>query len=128
MADNLFTRFVAAVPDPGKAFLRPPGAPAISYGEAFARAAQFAHVLARHGLAPGDRVAVQAEKSPAALILYLACLRAGLVYLPLNTGYTAGRARLFRAGRHAQAVCRGREESRGDRRRGAAGRISHPQR
>ena len=35
MADNLFTRFVAAVPDPGKAFLRPPGAPAIAYAEAF---------------------------------------------------------------------------------------------
>ncbi|HZQ40917.1 MAG TPA: AMP-binding protein, partial [Rhizomicrobium sp.] len=78
MADNLFTHFVAAAPDPGKAFLLPPGAPAISYSEAFARAAQFAHVLIRHGLKQGDRVAVQVEKSPAALILYLACLRAGL--------------------------------------------------
>ena len=95
MADNLFTRFVAAAPDPGKAFLRPPGAPAIAYGDAFARGAQFAHVLTRHGLAPGDRVAVQTEKSPAALILYLACLRAGLVYLPLNTGYTPAELAYF---------------------------------
>lgn len=95
MADNLFTRFVAAVPDPQKAFLLPPGASAISYGDAFARAAQFAHVLARHGLVPGDRVAVQTEKSPAALILYLAALRAGLIYLPLNTGYTPSELAYF---------------------------------
>ena len=95
MADNLFTRFVAAAPDPAKAFLRPPGAPVLSYVETFARAAQLAHVLTRHGLAPGDRVAVQVEKSPAALILYLACLRAGLIYLPLNTGYTPAELAYF---------------------------------
>lgn len=35
----------------------------------------------------GDRVAVQVEKSPECLMLYLATLRAGLVYLPLNTAY-----------------------------------------
>ena len=40
------------------------------------------------GVAPGDRVAVQVEKSPEAMLLYLACLRAGAVYLPLNTAYT----------------------------------------
>jgi len=88
LSDNLFTRFAAAAGDPGKSFLRPPGAASISYGEAFASAAQFAHVLAAHGVRPGDRVAIQAEKSPACLFLYLACLRAGAVYLPLNTGYT----------------------------------------
>src|SRR4051794_3586126 len=93
--DNLFTRFVAAVPDRGKVFLRPPGAPAIAYGDAFARAAQFAHVLSRHGLKRGDRVAVQTEKSPAGLILYLACLRAGVGYFPLNTGYTPAQLALF---------------------------------
>src|SRR5262249_23996523 len=40
------------------------------------------------GLAPGDRVAVIAEKSPALLWLHLGCLRAGLVYQPLNPGYS----------------------------------------
>ncbi len=40
------------------------------------------------GVRPGDRVAVQVEKSPEALMLYLACLRTGAVYLPLNTAYT----------------------------------------
>ena len=38
-------------------------------------------------LRPGDRVAVQVDKHWHVLALYLACLRAGLVYLPLNTGY-----------------------------------------
>ena len=45
-------------------------------------------MLADAGVKPGDRVAVQAEKSPAALALYLACLRAGAIFLPLNTAYT----------------------------------------
>ncbi len=40
------------------------------------------------GVVAGDRVAVQLEKSPAVLALYLACLRAGAVFLPMNTSYT----------------------------------------
>jgi malonyl-CoA/methylmalonyl-CoA synthetase len=88
LSDNLFTRFVAAAADPEKHVLRPPHNRGLSFREVFDTAARFAHVLVKHGLVPGDRVAVQAEKSPAALILYLACLRAGAVYLPLNTGYT----------------------------------------
>src|SRR5690606_25694248 len=43
--------------------------------------------LLRSLAAPGARVAVQVHKSPEALMLYLAALRAGLVYLPLNTAY-----------------------------------------
>ncbi|MEO8300696.1 MAG: malonyl-CoA synthase [Rhizomicrobium sp.] len=94
MPDNLFTRVLAA-PDLGRDFLRLAGGPALSYRSAFATAARLAHVLVRHGAKPGDRVAVQAEKSPAALLLYLACLRAGLVYLPLNTGYTPSELAYF---------------------------------
>ena len=44
---------------------------------------------------PGDRVAAQVEKSAEALLLYLGALRAGAVYLPLNTAYTAGEIRYF---------------------------------
>jgi malonyl-CoA/methylmalonyl-CoA synthetase len=40
------------------------------------------------GLAPGDRLAAQVEKSPQALALYAACAQAGVVFLPLNTAYT----------------------------------------
>ncbi|WP_019938505.1 malonyl-CoA synthase [Bordetella sp. FB-8] len=46
-----------------------------------------ANLLASLALPAGARVAVQVEKSPEALLLYLATLRAGLVYLPLNTAY-----------------------------------------
>lgn len=49
--------------------------------------ARMANLLSSLGLTPGSRVAVQVEKSPEALILYLATIRAGLVYLPLNTAY-----------------------------------------
>ena len=95
MADNLFTRMVEAAPALERDFLRPPGQPPVSYGEAFATAARFAHVLAKHGVVPGDRVVVQVEKSPEALILYLACLRLGAIYLPLNTGYTQNEVAYF---------------------------------
>ena len=47
------------------------------------------------GVVPGDRVAVQVEKSADAIMLYLACLRAGAVYLPLNTGYTLAELEYF---------------------------------
>ena len=49
--------------------------------------ARLASLLAGLGMPPGARVAVQVEKSPEALLLYLATLRAGYVYLPLNTAY-----------------------------------------
>lgn len=49
--------------------------------------ARMANVLRSLGVAPGERIAVQVRKSPEALMLYLASLRAGLIYLPLNTAY-----------------------------------------
>jgi malonyl-CoA/methylmalonyl-CoA synthetase len=65
-----------------------PGGPVIHYDDLEATSARIAHALLAAGCRAGDRVAVQVEKSWEALALYLACLRAGLVYLPLNTGYT----------------------------------------
>jgi len=94
LPDNLYSRFAAAA-DPDRPFLRFLDNPPISYRDAFALAGRFAHVLARHGVKPGDRVAVQTEKSAAGLILYLACLRAGAVFLPLNTGYTPAEIAYF---------------------------------
>ncbi len=49
--------------------------------------ARYASLIQSLGAQPGDRVAVQVEKSVEAVFLYLACLRAGVVYLPLNTAY-----------------------------------------
>ena len=58
------------------------------YSDIFNATARFANALAAGGVKPGDRVAAQVEKSPEALFLFLACLRAGAAYLPLNTAYT----------------------------------------
>jgi malonyl-CoA/methylmalonyl-CoA synthetase len=46
---------------------------------------RYASALADLGLQPGDRIAVQIEKSAANIALYLAALRLGAVYVPLNT-------------------------------------------
>jgi len=57
--------------------------------------ARIANLLASLKLPAGARVAVQVEKSPEALLLYLATLRAGFVYLPLNTAYQAAEIDYF---------------------------------
>lgn len=69
-------------------FLHLPDGQTITHQDFLTTSARIAHVTARIGLKPGDRVAVQVEKSPEALALYAACVQAGLVFLPLNTGYT----------------------------------------
>jgi malonyl-CoA/methylmalonyl-CoA synthetase len=97
MADNLFTRIIQANPDPGRNFISLQERAPLSYGDAFATAARFAHVLTAHGVKPGDRIAVQVEKSPEVLFLYLACLQTGAIYLPLNTDYTVNELRYFAA-------------------------------
>ena len=77
---------------------------ALSYGEAERGAARFAALFALLELLPGDRVAVQVEKSPEALLVYLACLRAGLVYLPLNSAYHEGEVAYFLVNAEPRAV------------------------
>ncbi|PZO81941.1 MAG: malonyl-CoA synthase [Mesorhizobium amorphae] len=56
---------------------------------------RYAAALAKLGVQPGDRVAAQIAKSPEALALYGASVAAGAVFLPLNTGYTAGEIAYF---------------------------------
>ena len=52
------------------------------------RVAEIAGALVAEGLQPSDRLVVQVEKSAENLALYLACLKVGGVYVPLNTAYT----------------------------------------
>ncbi len=66
-----------------------------SYGELDQWSAGMAAALTQLGAAPGDRVVVQVGKSPAAVALYLACLRGGFVLVPLNTAYTANELEYF---------------------------------
>jgi malonyl-CoA/methylmalonyl-CoA synthetase len=59
-----------------------------TYGDLSAMAKSLAQKLLDLGVQQGDRVSVQVDKSPEALALYLACLRIGAVYHPLNTAYS----------------------------------------
>lgn len=71
--------------------------------------AMVANLLAFLELPKGARVAVQVEKSVEALILYLACLRAGVIYLPLNTAYqSAEMAYFIEDAKPAVVVCSGK--------------------
>ncbi|MBX3493686.1 MAG: malonyl-CoA synthase [Parvibaculum sp.] len=58
-----------------------------SFDRLSAYAARYTALFAQLGLKPGDRIALQVEKSPEALVIYLACLRGGFVFLPMNTAY-----------------------------------------
>lgn len=66
--------------------------------------ARYASALASLGLAPGDRIAVQVEKSAENIALYLAALRVGAIYVPLNTAYVAREIEYF-LGDAAPRVC-----------------------
>ena len=57
--------------------------------------AKIANLLRKLNLPENSRIAVQVEKSPEALMLYLATIRAGYVYLPLNTAYRAAEMAYF---------------------------------
>ncbi len=90
MSENLYDVLVGRFPvDRTKpCFILSDGA-AISYGELEAGAAQVSGRLVAEGILQGDRVALQAEKSPEAIMVYLGVLKAGAVFLPLNSAYTA---------------------------------------
>lgn len=60
----------------------------ITYSKLEQEAARLANLMREEGVVPGDRVAVQVDKSAENVFLYLACLEAGVIYLPLNTAYT----------------------------------------
>ncbi len=77
------------------------------YADLEAGSARFANLLRAAGLAPGDRVVAQIDKRPEAVFLYLGCLRAGLVYVPLNTAYQEREVAYFLADAEPEAAfCR----------------------
>ena len=88
MSGNLFDLIRSRMPSTDKTLIETASGERISYGDMLARSGQIAQALVRRGVRPGDRVAVQVEKTPENLMLLLATLRAGAVYLPLNTAYT----------------------------------------
>lgn len=88
MMNHLFDALTAFIPDRSKVFLETLDGGKITYADMFARSAQYAGALQKLGVKAGDRVAIQVEKTPDTLMLYLGTIRAGGVFLPLNTAYT----------------------------------------
>jgi len=66
-----------------------------SYSDILNQTAQVANALVSMGVQPGDRVAAQVDKSVSMIALYLGVIRAGAVFLPLNTAYTASEIEYF---------------------------------
>ncbi|MEX6505450.1 malonyl-CoA synthase [Jiella sp. M17.18] len=96
MTNTLFDALLAAGRrDLSRRFALLPDGRDYSYEAVEAVSARFANVLTKLGLQPGDRVAVQVEKSIEALMLYLGTVRAGGVFLPLNTAYTPAEVEYF---------------------------------
>jgi len=94
--DNMYSEIAQAVHrDPQRVAVETHDGATFTYGDIDAQAARYANCLLDRGLERGDRVAVQVEKSVQSLFLYLACLRAGLVYLPLNTAYRSNELDYF---------------------------------
>lgn len=95
MSDSLLSIVSPAPGFEGKTLLKLQDGTEWSYGRFFDHAGRLANTLRELGVKPGDRVAVQVEKSVDALALYVACVRGGFVYLPLNTAYTAAEVGYF---------------------------------
>lgn len=89
MANPLFDQLFGRHAGSDTPFLRLQCGEVISHAAFLSMAARYAHVFREIGLKPGDRLALQAEKSPQALAVYAAAVQSGIVFLPLNTGYTA---------------------------------------
>ncbi|MGY4288217.1 malonyl-CoA/methylmalonyl-CoA synthetase [Bradyrhizobium sp. LM2.7] len=84
----------------------------LTYAKLAALSGRFASLLASHGIGPNHRVAAKVEKSVEAVALYLATLRAGAVYLPLNTAYTPAETEYFiRDAQPSLIVCDPKEAS-----------------
>ena len=66
-----------------------------TYGELEEQTARYADWLIGSEVKPGDRVVVQAEKSPEVVFLYLASLKSGAIFLPLNTAYQPAELEFF---------------------------------
>ena len=85
----------AARDQPHRLFLKTPAGREISYASLRDWSGRFAAALMRLGVVPGDRVAVQVDKSAEAVLLYVACLRMGAVYVPINVTNTPNEVDYF---------------------------------
>jgi malonyl-CoA/methylmalonyl-CoA synthetase len=93
--NHLFDLIRARMPEPEKRCIETETGRVLTYGDVLAASGRLANALVRLGVESGDRVAVQVEKSAEALLLYLASIRAGAVFLPLNPAYALREVEYF---------------------------------
>ena len=93
MAIDIIDRLRTLAAGPERVWLQ--GASPATYAALWAETGRMAHALASLGLAKGDRLLLQVEKCPEVLTLYLACLRTGVVFLPVNPAYTLAETQHF---------------------------------
>ncbi len=108
MNENIYAILARGFPQNADApFLILPDDRRYSYRELEQETARYANLLMACGLKRGDRVAAQVDKSPAALFLYLGCVRAGLAYVPINPEYQSDDIEYFLNNADASVfVCR----------------------
>ena len=80
---------------PHRLFLRTPAGRKIGYAELREQSGRIAAALTARGVLPGDRVAAQVDKSPEAVLLYVACLRMGAIFVPINAANTSNEVEYF---------------------------------
>lgn len=109
---NILAHFLdVAVKAGGKPLLVEGERMVLSFAELDARTGRLASRLRTLGGQVGDRIVVQVDKSVDAVLLYLAALRAGMVFVPLNTAYTAAELAYFLGDAEpAIVVCRPSDE------------------
>ncbi len=96
MSDNLYEQLQSAMDrHSDKVGLRLDSDSEVRFAELSARVVRVSAALQAQGVAPDDRILVQVNKSVANLVLYLATLRTGAVYVPINTAYTLEEVRYF---------------------------------
>lgn len=85
----------AAGEQPDRIFLKTSMGRELCYGSLRALSGRYAAALMRRGVAPGDRVAVQVDKSVETVLTYAACLRMGAVFVPINVANTSNEVDYF---------------------------------
>ena len=85
----------AAREHPTRPFIKTPAGRELTYAALLDHSARYAAVLVRRGVVSGDRVAVQVDKSTEAVLLYIACLRLGAVFVPINVANTPNEVDFF---------------------------------
>ena len=112
MANHLHDALFGRHEGSGAPFLILPDGSEMGHADFAARAARHAGALVAAGLGPGDRVALQLEKSPDMLAVIAGAIRAGVVFLPLNTAYTPAEVSYFISDAGAGLLlCDGRSEA-----------------